>query len=44
VIIADPPSEGFYTRLGATRIGTKESRVAAGPVFPVLVLENSGGG
>ncbi len=37
-IIADPPAEGFYLRLGAERIGQKPSRVAGGPVFPVLEL------
>lgn len=38
-IYSDPPAEGFYLRLGCRRVGTKPSRVAGGPVFPVMELQ-----
>jgi GNAT superfamily N-acetyltransferase len=37
-ILSDPPAEGFYLRMGALRVATKPSRIAGGPVFPVLEL------
>lgn len=37
-ILADPPSEAFYLRIGATRVDTKPSRIPGGPGFPVLDL------
>jgi predicted N-acetyltransferase YhbS len=40
-ILADPPSEGFYLRLGAQRVGTKPSRISGGPAFPMLLWETS---
>ena len=39
VLYADPPSEGFYLALGFRQIGEKASRIAGGPIFPVLEID-----
>jgi len=38
-IVSDPHAEGFYLRLGARRIGQKESTKRPGRFLPVLVLD-----
>ena len=38
-IYSDPPAEGFYLKMGATKIGEKPSRILGGPVFPVLEVK-----
>ena len=42
VVESDPHAEGFYVRLGAVRIGERESSVAGGRCLPLLRLEVEG--
>jgi len=36
LLYSDPQAEKFYSKMGATRIGEKPSRVACGPMFPIM--------
>lgn len=38
-IVSDPHAEGFYLKLGARRVGAKESTKRPGRFLPVLVLD-----
>ena len=39
LIYADPPAEGFYLKMGATRIGEVPSRIEGGPIFPAMEMK-----
>jgi predicted N-acetyltransferase YhbS len=39
LIESDPNAEGFYLRMGARRVGERASKILAGRMLPVMVVD-----